>query len=179
MDLLPRGGQGDLRNTLNSRPVTSLSSSQRPTRSMGGCEPTRCCSSEQRGDGAFDSSSVDPGALIEDLLQRGGQGDLRNTRALRPATSLSDSHRPTRLLEGFVLKQPCSSKQRGDVKQRRSRRKSGVRAGLVLAESSWVRARRCLSVVSSMVLGAIDDRLVKRTDRYAPLQKRTCHMTHS
>ena len=38
-ELLERGGQGDLRNTLRSRPPTSLSDSNRPTRSMGGVAP--------------------------------------------------------------------------------------------------------------------------------------------
>ena len=36
-----RGGQGDLRNTLSSRPFTSLSDSSRPTRSMEGVDPSR------------------------------------------------------------------------------------------------------------------------------------------
>jgi hypothetical protein len=78
---------------------------------------------------------------------------LRNTLASRPVTSLSNSNRPTRSLEGFVGKRPCSSRQAGDVKQRRSRRNSGVGAGSVVSEIPWGRSRRDLSVVSCMGLG--------------------------
>jgi len=115
-ELLLVGGGGDLRYTLNLRPVMSLSSSNRLTRSMGVFALERSCPSKQRGDatvGAF-NATVNPGALLE-ALARGGVGDLRYTLKSWPVTSLSNSNRPPRSMEGLVLKQSCPSKQRGDV----------------------------------------------------------------
>jgi len=141
-DLLARGGHGDLRYTLNARPVTSLSDSNRPTRSLEGVA-LESCSSEQRGDGAFGSSSIGTGALIEEFLQRGGHGDLRSTFASRPVTSLSNSNLPTRWLGGFVLERPCSWQQRGAEEQRRRR------------AEPWERAGSDLLGVSSMAFGVM------------------------
>jgi len=101
-------------------------------------------------------------ALIEDVLARGGHGDLRYTLSLRPVTLLSDSDRPTRPLEGAVCspnRVPDASKLRGDVKQRRRRGNSGAGARSVVAESPWER----VSVVSRMGLGEMDERSRDRT----------------
>jgi len=107
------GGEGDLRYTFNSRPVTLLGNSNRLTRAMEGFALKRSSSSKQRGDlvaiVAF-SATDSPNALIE-VLPRGGGGDLRYTLSSRPATSLSNSNRLTRLMEGS-----CPWKQRGDVR---------------------------------------------------------------
>ena len=124
-DLLARGGHGDLRYTLDSRLDTSLSNSScsnRPTRSLEGVVlEWSCSSSPQRSDGAFGSGSVGMGALSEELLKPGGQGDCGSNFDLRPVTSLSDSNRPTRWQGGFVLERSCSWQQRGDEEQRRRR----------------------------------------------------------
>ena len=129
-----------MRKTLNSRPVTSLSNSNRPTGSLD----------------TLDSRLV---VSVSDSHRPTGSLD---TLASRPTTSLSGSNRPTRSLDGFVLKRPCSSKQRGGVEQRRNSR-LGTRS--VVAGRPWQRARRGLSVVPSMGLGEANKMPWFRTDR--------------
>ena len=91
---------------------------------------------------------------------------MRNTLDVRPVTSLSDSDRPTRPLEGRSCSSnrvPNAEKLRGDVKQRRSRGHSGAGARSVVTESPWERAMRDVSVVSRMGIGEMDERSRDRT----------------
>jgi len=60
IEVLPRGGGGDLRYTLGSRPGTSLSDSNQLARLMEGLVLERSCSSKQRSDDAVISLLYSP-----------------------------------------------------------------------------------------------------------------------
>ena len=128
-----------MRYTLNSRPVMSLSNSNRLLRSMEVLELEQSSPLKQRCDreaaaGAC-SATAGPEVLTE-FLPRGGGGDLRYTLDSRPVTSLRNSKRPTRSTEGS-----CPPKQRGDVE------------AIFLPLIPWGRLLGDWSVVPVMVLG--------------------------
>ena len=95
-----------MRNTLSLRPATSLSNSSRPTRSKGECESFKL--HDDLWWKSLPSSDVPSEALSsgvgKQLVAIGGRGELRNTLSSRPATSLSNSKRPTRSMGGAELK---------------------------------------------------------------------------
>ena len=101
-----------------------------------------------RGKAALNLIAVGVASLFPQFLDHAPQAN----EVSRPVTSLSNSRLPTGSLDRFVSKWPCSSKQPGDVKRRRSRRNSGVGSVTVVAVSPWGRARRDLSVASSVGL---------------------------